>query len=327
MTTTINAQIAKTILDGTEEVPIYDTTGNTDRKATLQNVANLAPVQSVNGKVGVAILDTDDITEGSTNLYDKDVVLTAGLGVNVTGSYPNFTITNTAVSGGMPLMYISGGIISNDDTTPASLVNITAVKARSSDDTQDIEVSSVIDLDITANASWASGTAPSLTSASIFVWADYNSGSPRYILDDVTGSNIAGAKRRVGVFLTDSISEIIEFISYEKSGGGVEIEYKSEISTTVISNTNYNINVPTGIILKVIGYFRVVGAGGGGFDATIGTNSTYAKTLIRAGSTAVATDFSSYFEVNTSNSQCYISSTVSGTRTLITQRYIDERMV
>ena len=38
---------------------------------------------------------TDDLTEGSTNLYDKTVVLTAGTGINVTGTYPDFTITST----------------------------------------------------------------------------------------------------------------------------------------------------------------------------------------------------------------------------------------
>jgi len=41
---------------------------------------------------------TDDLTEGSTNLYDQVVALTAGTGIGVTGTYPNFTITNTQTS-------------------------------------------------------------------------------------------------------------------------------------------------------------------------------------------------------------------------------------
>lgn len=39
---------------------------------------------------------TDDLPEGATNEYDKVVVLTAGTGISTGGTYPNFTITNTA---------------------------------------------------------------------------------------------------------------------------------------------------------------------------------------------------------------------------------------
>jgi len=40
--------------------------------------------------------DTDDLAEGTTNKYDQTVALTDGTGIDVTGTYPNFTITNTA---------------------------------------------------------------------------------------------------------------------------------------------------------------------------------------------------------------------------------------
>lgn len=53
---------------------------------------NSGGVTSVNGLTGVVVLDSDDIPEGSTNLYDKTVVLTAGANITVTGTYPNFTI-------------------------------------------------------------------------------------------------------------------------------------------------------------------------------------------------------------------------------------------
>lgn len=50
-------------------------------------------VNSVNGQSGIVVLDTDDISEGSTNLYDKTVTITAGTNIDsVTGTYPNFTI-------------------------------------------------------------------------------------------------------------------------------------------------------------------------------------------------------------------------------------------
>ena len=40
-------------------------------------------------------LTTDDLPEGSTNLYDKTLVLTEGSNVTITGTYPNFTIAST----------------------------------------------------------------------------------------------------------------------------------------------------------------------------------------------------------------------------------------
>lgn len=52
-------------------------------------------VTSVNTQTGAVVLDSDDIAEGSTNLYDKTVVLTGGTNVTVTGTYPSFTISST----------------------------------------------------------------------------------------------------------------------------------------------------------------------------------------------------------------------------------------
>ena len=39
--------------------------------------------------------NTDDLAEGATNKYDQIVVLTEGAGIDVTGTYPNFTIAST----------------------------------------------------------------------------------------------------------------------------------------------------------------------------------------------------------------------------------------
>jgi hypothetical protein len=53
------------------------------------------PVTSVNGQIGVVVLDTDDISEGVTNLYDKTVAITGSGGATVTGTYPSFNISTT----------------------------------------------------------------------------------------------------------------------------------------------------------------------------------------------------------------------------------------
>lgn len=106
-------------------------------------------VDSVNGQTGVVVLDSDDISEGSTNLYfttararasfsagtgisittgvidntapDQTVVLNNGTGISVTGTYPNFTITNTSPSSGGTVTSVSGTanrITSTGGTTP-----------------------------------------------------------------------------------------------------------------------------------------------------------------------------------------------------------------
>jgi hypothetical protein len=92
-----------------------------------QKVDNTETVTSVNGQTGAVVLTTTNIAEG-TNLYytdararaaisagtgisydnatgvvtnaapDQTVVLTAGTGISTSGTYPNFTITNTSPS-------------------------------------------------------------------------------------------------------------------------------------------------------------------------------------------------------------------------------------
>lgn len=41
-------------------------------------------------------LTTDDVSEGSTNKYDQVVAILAGAGIQVTWTYPNFTVTNSS---------------------------------------------------------------------------------------------------------------------------------------------------------------------------------------------------------------------------------------
>jgi hypothetical protein len=41
-------------------------------------------------------LTSDNIVEGTTNLYDKTLVLNSGDGIEISGTYPNFTIKNTS---------------------------------------------------------------------------------------------------------------------------------------------------------------------------------------------------------------------------------------
>jgi len=63
--------------------------------STWDKIDNTESVTSVNGATGAVVLDSDDIAEGSTNLYDQVVSLSNGTGITTSGTYPNFTITNS----------------------------------------------------------------------------------------------------------------------------------------------------------------------------------------------------------------------------------------
>ena len=83
-----------------------------------------APVVSVNNQTGAVVLDTDDIAEGTTNLYDKTVSITGSGSTTITGTYPNFNVDsiNTEYVAGSGIE-ITGTTIAN--TAPDQTVTIT----------------------------------------------------------------------------------------------------------------------------------------------------------------------------------------------------------
>lgn len=128
---------------------------------------------------------------------------------------------------------------------------ISRLEARSSDNTVDISIPQG-DLDIRQSSDWASGIAPNLANLTVAVWADYNNGNPRFIFDDIFGSNISGAKRRLGIFVTDVNENIVPFIAIELISGAVIYIPKTTVTTSLFGNISLPfvpIGVPT--IVKV----------------------------------------------------------------------------
>jgi len=124
-----------------------------------QKIDNTDAVTSVNGFTGTVVLTTTNISEG-TNLYytdarargavsagtgisynsttgvitnsapDQTVVLTAGTGISTSGTYPNFTITNTAPSLGGDVVgpaSATDNAIARFDTTTGKLIQNSVV--------------------------------------------------------------------------------------------------------------------------------------------------------------------------------------------------------
>jgi hypothetical protein len=94
--------------------------------AYLHDVYNVTGVISINGKDGVVTINTDDIPQGLTNLYDKEVTLTGVGATQVTGTYPNFTISstdnNTTYDAGDGIQILAGEI---SNTKPDQEVTLT----------------------------------------------------------------------------------------------------------------------------------------------------------------------------------------------------------
>lgn len=130
-----------------------------------------------------------------------------------------------ALTGGVTLAYpdgyIYGGLLTYNTT---SIIDIAGSKSRSSDGTQNIIVSAT-SLNITTAANWASGSVPTLTSLTIYIWAVYNSGSPKYLFDDSTGSNITGQKQLIAKLKTDASSQILSTTLYSYSNPPTIIDY------------------------------------------------------------------------------------------------------
>ncbi len=124
-----------------------------------QKVDNTETVTSVNGQTGAVVLTTTNVAEG-TNLYytdarargaisagtgisynnttgvvtnaapDQTVVLTAGTGISTSGTYPNFTITNTSPSLGGDVVgpaSATDNAIARYDTTTGKLIQNSVV--------------------------------------------------------------------------------------------------------------------------------------------------------------------------------------------------------
>lgn len=91
---------------------VVDDTKLSQEAGYVQILTPAAPVQSVNGKTGVVTLGTDDIAEGSTNLYYTDARVAAKVA----------TMSTTDMADGATVVHTTDSLIINcgDSTAPAA---------------------------------------------------------------------------------------------------------------------------------------------------------------------------------------------------------------
>ena len=116
-----------------------------------QKSDSLDAVQSVNSQTGVVVLDADDISDsGTTNKWDQTVTLTDGTGITTSGTYPNFTITNSDLGSSQTFFKTLG--VDNGSNVVANSNNDT-MSFTSTDSSVSISGNGTNTIDITVGAS------------------------------------------------------------------------------------------------------------------------------------------------------------------------------
>jgi hypothetical protein len=102
----------------------YLTTDGTDTSWAANPLGTVTSVAATAG-TGISVTGSPITTSGTLNITntapDQTVVLTAGTGISTSGTYPNFTITNTSPSSGGTVTSVTGTspVVSSGGNTPA----------------------------------------------------------------------------------------------------------------------------------------------------------------------------------------------------------------
>lgn len=174
-----------------------------------------------------------------------------------------------------------GGILSNNSVTPLTIMDVSAAAGFSSDKTEWLSAGAT-NLDITDSGDWA-GTPPSLVSVSAYVWLEYNGGTNRIILDDISGTNLdnVSKSRFLGSFFTTSASQIRPM--YLREDGGKIVNYTYETyyfdynNSFINSEQSVGMSVPAGSIVNVSATgqaFSTTGAVTVKIDSSLGDYTT-----------------------------------------------------
>jgi len=134
---------------------IYDSASSSWKNEALPS----APVDSVNGATGIVVLDTDDVSEGSTNLYYTDARASASAPVqSVNGATGSITLTTTEIAEGTNLYF----------TTARADAQIAAADIN---DLNDVVITSVADNQAliydSASSQWKNEALPSAPVSSV----------------------------------------------------------------------------------------------------------------------------------------------------------------
>ena len=203
-----------------------------------------AQTSSFTGAVGEVTVDTDKNTavihDGSTAgghpiVSDQTVVLTDGTGITTSGTYPNFTITNSAPD--QTVVLTDGTGITTSGTYPNFTITNSAPD-------QTVALTEGSNVTIT-------GTYPNFTIASTDTNTTYSAGTgidlagTTFSIDStVVTSSYTGDIDVTGEFIADSYNETYSAVTSTSNATAVNCETGNSFSHTLTENTTFTFSNP-----------------------------------------------------------------------------------
>ncbi len=312
----------------------YNTAGPTLTGRTVEDSSNGGAAISLTGSEQVFIMaGAADIV---TNFAGRSP--TAGAITPTSGDY---SISANTIA--LPQSYLAGMQLSNDGTTPNSVLDITAGQARDSTNATNIVLGAFTK---SIAGSWVAGSGANGMGAGLtiaastwyHVFAAVISGSADVFFDtSVTAANApAGttAFRRIGSFKTDGSGHIIKFTQNgDEFLWSTPVQDVTDNTTLGTTSTNFTVSVPTGFPVAALlhGTFTNTVAAQNFllYSPLTGTQAAGSPTINRTidnVTAAVFSDFEQTVRTNTSAQVAAVSSAASGnTFYLLTKGWVDRR--
>ena len=210
--------------------------------------AATAPVQSVNGATGVVVLDTDDVSEGATNLYYTDARASAAAPVqSVNGATGVVSLSTTEVSEGTNL-YFTDARASAAAPVQSVFGRTGTVSAQSGDYTtsQVTEGSNLYFTDARADSRIAAANIGDLNNVVITTVADnqaliYDSASSTWKNEALPSAPVSSVNSQTGVVVldTDDVGEGATNFYYTEARFDASLSGKTTSNLSEGSNLYY----------------------------------------------------------------------------------------
>ena len=222
----------------------------------ITNGSNYITLASLSAGVGISYNNTTGVITNSAP--DQVVALTASTGISVTGTYPNFTITNTSPSSGGTVTSVAAltigtsgtdlsSSVANSTTTPVITLNVPTASATnrgalsSADWTTFNNKQGTITLTTTGTSGAATFSANTLNipnyGSALTSYVPYTGATTSVNLGafDLTATTITATT------LTDGIINISS-AQINRSAGNVELQYAGSGGVRFFGNTAYPIS-------------------------------------------------------------------------------------
>ena len=252
-----------------------------------------APVDSVNGQTGVVVLDTDDVSQGVSNLYYATSLFNTDFATkntdDLTEGATNLYFTSARASAAAPVQSVNGatGVVSLTTTNIAEGSNLyytdarvqTVISGTNINDLSDISITGIANGEVliynSVSGNWENGVIPSapvtsvntLTGAVVLDTDDISEGAINLYYTDARAQ--AAAATQIGLTNINDLADINittvadnQFLQYDSASGQWKNETVSLGSPSVGSANQFNVSDGSGGWDSAAVYYHNAGSGG-----------------------------------------------------------------